>query len=185
MRFLTNIPILLAASATLAAASSGSPKCAAQKVLDQCLQTEKFALENCASSDWDCLCTQSTNVVGCYNNCPDDQDRIGAQTIRQQNCANAKAYDPTTTPTATGTWTSTETPTSANWSATSASATSEATSTTSDDSSDSDKSDSSEPTKALSGLQAKSSPSQGAAAGVAAGTVGWLGVLGFGLGVML
>ncbi|KAJ5131804.1 hypothetical protein N7448_005962 [Penicillium atrosanguineum] len=105
MRFLTTkLPLILAASASLVAAQDAtttatatSTKCAAQKVVDQCILTMKFTLENCDSSDWDCKCQGSTNIVNCYNNCPDDQERLGAQQIREQNCIAAKAYGTQTT----------------------------------------------------------------------------------------
>ncbi|KAJ5689694.1 hypothetical protein N7462_004086 [Penicillium macrosclerotiorum] len=181
--FATKLPFLLAASATIVsgqdatvtgigAANTGNVnKCAAQKVVDQCVFTMKFQLENCATYDWDCLCTSSTNVVGCYNNCPESPDRLGAEQIRQQNCANAKAYDTTSvSPPATK---------SAVMSSSRASA---STTDTAYSGLEANNNDDAQPTKSLVGLEASATASEGAAAAKAAG--GWLAFLGLALGVM-
>lgn len=134
-----------------------------------------------------------TLVHSCYNNCPEHPDRVGAQTIHQQNCANARAYGTTTSAT-------TPTPTAdanassyTGWmSASSSAADSEATRTPSGlksnsetSGSGSDSGSSNGPTKALTGLEASSSPSHGAAAvnGVKAAG-GWVAFLGLALGVL-
>ncbi|KAJ5370278.1 uncharacterized protein N7496_006370 [Penicillium cataractarum] len=192
----TKLPLLLAASATIvvgldatttgtkSVSTGSSSKCAAQKVVDQCLQDMKFQLENCGTYDWDCQCIGSTNVVDCYNNCPEHPDRVGAQTIRQQNCANAKAYDPKTTSSTPSSTASYDIPSSSSSAASSAHA-SESTSIPSGLKSTTDDEDSSsEPTKSLTGLAASSTSSQGAAAGAVGAAGGWVAFLGLALGVL-
>ncbi|KAJ5160503.1 uncharacterized protein N7482_007507 [Penicillium canariense] len=188
------LPLLLAASATIAVGqeatttgssavkTGGAYKCAAQKVVDECVRNMKFQLENCAMYDWDCQCTGSTNVVGCYSNCPENPDRLGAQQIREQSCANAKAYDTTSSASASvakATGMSSSMPSS--MSASSSASAADTTYAPSGLKSNSDSSDA-EPTKSLSGLEKNTSPSEGAAAVRAAG--GWLAFLGLALGVM-
>jgi len=102
--------IFLAATAGLAAAqsvtvtssaavpSTSSPSnCAAQDILDACLTSTKAILASCAANDYGCLCDQYTNVLTCYNNCPDDPGRFGIQQEVTQNCAANKAYGTTST----------------------------------------------------------------------------------------
>lgn len=93
---------LAAADTTTAAvpAASGSSSgysCAAQNILDACLTTEKPQLADCPPNDWKCLCTQSTNVNTCYNNCPGHPDQFGAQQTMTSYCNAAKAYDTSST----------------------------------------------------------------------------------------
>ncbi|KAJ5489421.1 hypothetical protein N7539_004311, partial [Penicillium diatomitis] len=99
MRFAaTRLPLLIAATASVVVGqTSNSKTCAAQNVVDRCVQDMQFQLEGCETYDFACQCTRSTNVVDCYNNCPDLIASTTAQSIRQQNCANAKAYATTTT----------------------------------------------------------------------------------------
>ncbi|OOQ84058.1 hypothetical protein PEBR_32050 [Penicillium brasilianum] len=232
MRFIaTKLPLLLAASATIVvgestttgsgSVSTSSTKCAAQKVVDQCVQNMRFELENCGTYDWDCQCIGSTNVVkyvpnpipvslylptltsqlhspstfciyltwnllhSCYNNCPELPERIGAQTIRQQNCANAKAYDTTTTHSTPSSTAGFDSPSSSPVSSSFASDSTDFPSglkETSDEATSS--SSSSEPTKSLTGLEATASASSGAAAGAVKAAGGWVAFLGLALGVL-
>ncbi|KAJ5951343.1 uncharacterized protein N7479_009756 [Penicillium vulpinum] len=69
-----------------------STACASGKILQQCIQSMQSDLENCEPNDWNCLCTSSTNLVNCYNNCLEDPLRKDAQSTLQQSCANAKSY---------------------------------------------------------------------------------------------
>ncbi|KAJ5799229.1 uncharacterized protein N7518_001297 [Penicillium psychrosexuale] len=74
--------------------------CVSDNILQQCVQPMQSTLANCAPDDWNCQCTSSTNILDCYNNCPNDTSRKDAESMRQQNCANAKAHAPTSTSTA-------------------------------------------------------------------------------------
>ncbi|KAJ5740857.1 hypothetical protein N7493_000729 [Penicillium malachiteum] len=175
---LSRIPLMLAISASLVTAQDGTVKCAAQSVVDNCLQTMNFELENCNPGDWDCQCTSSTNIVSCYTNCPDDPDRQPAQQLKQQYCLNAKVYGTmfqtaSKVSTATAPWPSISSSSAVDATATNTHAAGE----THTDSS------ATGPTKSLAALQASASPSEGVAAAYSAGS--FLAFLGLGLGVML
>jgi len=61
-------------------------------VFDTCTGQYKPKVAACQSNDWDCLCTQQTNLVTCYNDCPNDAN---AYAIKQQQkiwCDAAKQY---------------------------------------------------------------------------------------------
>jgi hypothetical protein len=89
--------ILLAAAAGLVAAQTTSSGpisgCGTQIdiIIQTCLGTEKAQLANCSPNDWDCLCEQSKNVLTCYNNCPSDPNRFGAEQTSVSYCNAAKA----------------------------------------------------------------------------------------------
>ena len=44
------------------------------------------------ADDWDCMCTQSNNVLTCYNNCPGDPNAFGAQQTKISYCNAANVY---------------------------------------------------------------------------------------------
>lgn len=60
-------------------------------IINSCLNTENAQLASCASTDYDCLCTQSTNVNQCYTNCPSDPNANGAMQQMTSYCNAAKA----------------------------------------------------------------------------------------------
>ena len=62
------------------------------RIINTCLGSTKAQLAACAATDWDCLCTQQTNVLTCYNNCPADPNAFGAQQTETSYCNAAKAY---------------------------------------------------------------------------------------------
>ncbi|CAK4033369.1 Hypothetical predicted protein [Lecanosticta acicola] len=119
--------VLLVAAAGLAAAQSSSTTAASttasststsgcgtqiDTIIASCLGTTKAQLSACATNDWDCMCTQTTNVLTCYNNCPSSPDRNGVLQQQTSYCNAAKAYSSssssaTHTGTATGTATAT------------------------------------------------------------------------------
>lgn len=112
MRYSTSaITLLLAltgstlAQQTTAAPSTGSSstkQCAAQNIVDACLESMKPQLDACGLNDWKCLCEQSINVLTCYNNCPGHPDSFGAEQSKTSYCNAAQAYSPSSTST-TGT----------------------------------------------------------------------------------
>ncbi|KAF7712763.1 Uncharacterized protein PECH_007337 [Penicillium ucsense] len=201
MRFAaTRLPLLIAATASVVVGqTSNSKTCAAQNVVDRCVQDMQFQLEGCDTYDFACQCTRSTNVVDCYNNCPDLIASTTAQSIRQQNCANAKAYATTTTFGAAPSQTATGTRTHPH----NASATSSGTpSGLEENNAGADYSDSGSetgsgsetsnaaPTKTLTGLQgeittAGPSPTSGAAMNAVKRSGTWVAFLGLALGVMM
>jgi hypothetical protein len=163
--------------------------------------TMKFSLENCDPSDWDCKCQGSTNIVkygpptyaspqaekltiysSCYNNCPDDSDRLAAEQIREQNCIAAKAYGTQTTTAGTATpsaFASVSTPAS-----TLVSSTAMAEATGSRSGIESNNVDG-KATKSLTGLEATATPNEGAASARVKAVGSWLAFLGLGLGVLI
>lgn len=61
------------------------------RIIQTCLGTENAQLQSCAANDWDCMCTQQTNVMTCYNNCPSDPNAVGASQTQTSYCNAAKA----------------------------------------------------------------------------------------------
>ncbi|KAI7335472.1 hypothetical protein KC354_g17860 [Hortaea werneckii] len=61
-------------------------------IIQTCLGSTQAQLAACDDNDWDCLCTQQTNVLTCYNNCPSDPNAFGAQQTQTSYCNAAKAY---------------------------------------------------------------------------------------------
>ncbi|KAN0084663.1 hypothetical protein V8E54_001130 [Elaphomyces granulatus] len=111
MRFIAPVATVLMAAVGFAAAqtatnsassSSSTSSCQAQPILDACLQRLTPQLTACTANDWSCLCTQSTNVLTCYNNCPNDPGKAAAQSVVTANCNAASAYVTTSAPAATG-----------------------------------------------------------------------------------
>lgn len=134
----------------------------------------------------------NTTKQSCYNNCPEDSARLGAQQIRQQNCANARAYAPKTTDTGSSMGASSTAMESMSGMASSSAARSTSTGqvNSSDESTanteQTDSSSDEKPSKSLTGLSASSSSSQGAAVSNRVAETGmWLAFLGMGLGVAL
>ncbi|EME84207.1 uncharacterized protein MYCFIDRAFT_195328 [Pseudocercospora fijiensis CIRAD86] len=60
-------------------------------IISACLGSTTPQLKACASQDWDCMCTQSQNVLTCYNNCPSDPNKFGAEQTSVSYCNAAKA----------------------------------------------------------------------------------------------
>ncbi|OTA29517.1 hypothetical protein BTJ68_09341 [Hortaea werneckii EXF-2000] len=60
-------------------------------IIQTCLGSTQAQLAACDATDWDCLCTQQTNVLTCYNNCPSDPNAFGAQQTKTSYCNAAKA----------------------------------------------------------------------------------------------
>jgi len=105
MRFIATIATVLIATvgfgaaqtATKSASSSSSTStCQAEDILQACLKSTQPMLQGCSSNDWSCLCTQSINVLTCYNNCPNDPGAVGAGQTKQSYCNAASAYVSTT-----------------------------------------------------------------------------------------
>ncbi|EAW22917.1 GPI anchored serine-threonine rich protein [Aspergillus fischeri NRRL 181] len=117
MRYSTSAITLLVAftGSTLAqqttapagAGSSSTKQCAAQNIVDACLESMKPQLDACGPNDWKCLCDQSINVLTCYNNCPGHPDSFGAEQTKTSYCNAAQAYSPSSTSTSAGTATRT------------------------------------------------------------------------------
>ncbi|RAH44326.1 GPI anchored serine-threonine rich protein [Aspergillus brunneoviolaceus CBS 621.78] len=116
-----------AAPAATTAASAGDTAQCAKSILDACLKQLQPQMDACAQNDWDCLCTQSQNVLTCYNDCPSDPGRY---TVTQQQVpycnaaqANSLLYSTSTRVTKTSSATKTSAPTTTAAKTTAASAT--------------------------------------------------------------
>ncbi|KAL1985091.1 hypothetical protein VTN96DRAFT_8220 [Rasamsonia emersonii] len=139
MRFATTLATLLTVSVGFVAAqdngtpssaaspgaatgssSSSSSSCQAQNILDACLASTTPQLKACAANDWNCLCEQSNNVLTCYNNCPNDPNRFGAEQSKTSYCNAAKANSPSSSA-SSGSSTPTPTSSSSNESSTASS----------------------------------------------------------------
>ncbi|KAF2204789.1 hypothetical protein GQ43DRAFT_122631 [Delitschia confertaspora ATCC 74209] len=94
MRFSTAIVMLAsagfaAAQTATAAAPAAQSSCAAQYIVDKCKKMIQAQIDDCEPLDWVCKCDQYTNLLTCYNNCPDSQEKYPVQNSVTQYCAAA------------------------------------------------------------------------------------------------
>ncbi|KAH6690615.1 hypothetical protein F5X68DRAFT_203361 [Plectosphaerella plurivora] len=68
------------------------PDCEANYIVETCLSSENKKLEDCAVSEYDCLCRASEAVATCYNNCPKDPRAEIARSQISIHCANASIF---------------------------------------------------------------------------------------------
>ena len=59
-------------------------------IVDACKTSIQGQIDDCKDNDWICLCAQYTNLLTCYNNCPNSPDRSPVQNEVTQYC-NAAA----------------------------------------------------------------------------------------------
>ncbi|KAJ5684722.1 uncharacterized protein N7477_001067 [Penicillium maclennaniae] len=172
MRFLTTkLPLIIAASASLVAAQDATTTATATST--------KCAAQN----DWDCKCQGSTNVVNCYDNCPDDQERLGAQQIREQNCIAAKAYGTLTT--TAGMATPSASASASSFAASMSASSSAMAEPTGSRSGLESNNGGNKATQSLTGLEASATPNEGAATARVKVVGSWLAFLGLALGVFV
>ncbi|CBF87688.1 hypothetical protein AN1338.2 [Aspergillus nidulans FGSC A4] len=87
-----------------------SSTCLAQNILDTCLESVQGRVDACGANEWRCLCDETTSLLTCYDNCPDDGGRNGVAQQRTSYCNAADQLEPTsTTSMTTATTTSTRT----------------------------------------------------------------------------
>lgn len=67
-----------------------SSSCQAQNIVDACRSGIQAQVDKCGANDWVCLCDNYTNLLTCYNNCPDSNERPPVQNQVIQFC-NAAA----------------------------------------------------------------------------------------------
>ncbi|KAL4930098.1 GPI anchored serine-threonine rich protein [Aspergillus undulatus] len=79
--------------------SDSDSDCPAQNILDACVDSISGQLDDCGANEWDCLCTQTENLLTCYNNCPNDPARYGINQQRTSYCNAADQLSTTTTST--------------------------------------------------------------------------------------
>lgn len=76
-------------TATSSAAGSSS-SCQAQFIVDQCLKDQQSRVDACGSNEWVCLCQVYTDIMTCWNNCPDSDAASGDASSKTSYC-NAAA----------------------------------------------------------------------------------------------
>ncbi|RDW91230.1 hypothetical protein BP5796_02395 [Coleophoma crateriformis] len=94
----TLLPVALLASLAVAQTSSSSTTsaCAAQPVLEACLASTEAIAAGCASTDYGCLCQKWTDVVTCFQQCPNDSRFASIHSEQETYCADATVYTSST-----------------------------------------------------------------------------------------
>lgn len=84
----SSILVAVAAFATSAFAAD----CAAQNIVDACVSGYQSRIDACNKNgnDWICLCDVYTDVLTCYNNCPNSNERSPVQNQVQSFCTAAE-----------------------------------------------------------------------------------------------
>ncbi|KAF4313717.1 hypothetical protein GTA08_BOTSDO00989 [Botryosphaeria dothidea] len=78
-------------STSSASSSTSTSSCQAANIVTACVDGIKPRTEGCGGNDWDCLCSAYTDLLTCYNNCPNDQTRSSVQNQVTQFCNAANA----------------------------------------------------------------------------------------------
>jgi hypothetical protein len=95
MRFAAAIILASASLAVAQTTTAASPQptssdCDAQNIVDACRAGIQTQIDKCDGNDWMCLCDNYTNLLTCYNNCPDSNEKPPVQNQVTQFC-NAAA----------------------------------------------------------------------------------------------
>ncbi|KAI1438464.1 hypothetical protein GGR50DRAFT_432829 [Xylaria sp. CBS 124048] len=85
------------AADTTTTAATTTTTCAAQAILDACLDTTEGYLVLCGSTDYTCLCDKYTSIMTCFANCPYDDRQYAFASSRDLYCMDASAYSTKTT----------------------------------------------------------------------------------------
>lgn len=90
--------LLVVAAAASFASTALADKCAAQNIVDACVSGYKARIDACNKNgnDWICLCDVYTDVLTCYNNCPDSNERSPVSNQVTSFCTAAEPYVPPT-----------------------------------------------------------------------------------------
>ncbi|TID13622.1 hypothetical protein E2P81_ATG01561 [Venturia nashicola] len=78
-----------ASTTTTSAAASSTGTCDAQSVFDLCIESTTAILNNCTPSDYICMCQKQTDVLTCYNTCPNDPLHSSAKGTNASYCQAA------------------------------------------------------------------------------------------------
>ncbi|KAK7732803.1 hypothetical protein SLS57_000746 [Botryosphaeria dothidea] len=78
-------------STSSASSSTSTSSCQAANIVTACVDGYKSRTEGCGGNDWDCLCSVYTDLLTCYNNCPNDPTRSSVQNQVTQFCNAANA----------------------------------------------------------------------------------------------
>lgn len=87
MRSTTLLAALFGLASTALAAD-----CAAQNIVDACVEGYEPRIEKCQANgnDWICLCDVYRDVLTCYNNCPDSNEKSPVQNQVTSFCTAAE-----------------------------------------------------------------------------------------------
>lgn len=90
MRSTTLLAGLIALTSTAFAASSD--ECQAQNIVDACVEGYTERIKRCQdkSNDWICMCDVYRDVLTCYNNCPNSNEKPPVQNQVTQFCTAAE-----------------------------------------------------------------------------------------------
>ena len=58
-------------------------------VLNLCVSQQSAKNSQCGPNDYDCLCSGYTDLVVCYNQCPNDPNAFSASQFKVQYCQAA------------------------------------------------------------------------------------------------
>lgn len=81
-------------AATSSASGDSQSGCgtAIDAIITNCLASTGTRVSDCDDNDWKCLCDNQRAVLTCYDNCPSDPNRFGAEQTSVSWCNAAKAY---------------------------------------------------------------------------------------------
>ena len=81
-------------AATTSASADSQSGCgtAIDAIITNCLASTGTRVSDCSDNDWKCLCDNQRAVLTCYDNCPSDPNRFGAEQTSVSWCNAAKAY---------------------------------------------------------------------------------------------
>ncbi|KAI0201893.1 hypothetical protein F4808DRAFT_422662 [Astrocystis sublimbata] len=80
------------AETTTTTSATTTTACAAESILDACLDTTESYLALCQSTDYSCLCEKYTTIMTCFANCPNDSRQYSLDSERLLYCSNASAF---------------------------------------------------------------------------------------------
>lgn len=89
--------VLLPLAFLLAAVSAQTTACAADYIVEACLGNMQGQLAACGSTDYECQCQQYTNMLTCFNNCPNDPRAHDYAGQKQIFCGYASQFPNKTT----------------------------------------------------------------------------------------
>lgn len=91
---LSLLPFSLVLSVVVAQTSSvgTTSACAAQPVLEACLASTQAIAAGCSSTDYQCLCQKTNDVLTCFQQCPNDPRQSSILSNKETYCADASIY---------------------------------------------------------------------------------------------
>jgi len=87
------LPVAIFAAA---AAAQTTSRCAADYIVETCLNSEKAKLASCKAEDWNCKCAAWEAILTCYNNCPNDPNLHVDAGQKEIFCGYASQFQSTT-----------------------------------------------------------------------------------------